>query len=31
MNSLPTGDKMENFIIAFDVDGSLISNGQNRT
>lgn len=26
MNSLPTGDKMENFIIAFDVDGTLISN-----
>lgn len=26
MNSLPAGDKMENFIIAFDVDGTLISN-----
>ena len=26
MDSLPTGDKMENFIIAFDVDGTLISN-----
>lgn len=26
MNNLPTGDKMENFIIAFDVDGTLISN-----
>lgn len=26
MDSLPVGDKMENFIIAFDVDGTLISN-----
>lgn len=26
MDSLPAGDKMENFIIAFDVDGTLISN-----
>lgn len=26
MNRLPAGDKMENFIIAFDVDGTLISN-----
>lgn len=26
MDSLPTGDRMENFIIAFDVDGTLISN-----
>ena len=26
MDSLPTDDKMENFIIAFDVDGTLISN-----
>lgn len=26
MNSLPAGDKMENFIIAFDIDGTLISN-----
>lgn len=26
MDNLPTGDKMENFIIAFDVDGTLISN-----
>lgn len=26
MNSLPAGDKMESFIIAFDVDGTLISN-----
>lgn len=26
MGNLPAGDKMENFIIAFDVDGTLISN-----
>lgn len=26
MDSLPTGDKMESFIIAFDVDETLISN-----
>lgn len=26
MDSLPVGNKMENFIIAFDVDGTLISN-----
>ncbi len=26
MNSLPTGDKMENFSITFDIDGTLISN-----
>ena len=26
MDSLPVGNKMENFIIAFDIDGTLISN-----
>lgn len=26
MDSLPVNDKMENFIIAFDIDGTLISN-----
>ncbi len=29
MDSLPVGDKMENFIIAFDIDGTLISNTNN--